>query len=145
MAGQWQCPSSVRTLHGPHAVYPVGAGLLARAALHAGERVLDVACGTGIVARLATQRVGPSGYVMGVDLNAAMIETARTQTPPRAHPSSGAKGMPTPYPVPTPPSMWCVVSRVSSFPDKPHALREDASRVGPWRAAGPERLALPPV
>ena len=115
---QWQvsghAPQAYERYMVPTLFTPWAQELLARAALHAGERVLDVACGTGIVARLAAQRVGPSGYVMGVDLNAAMIETARTQTP-RAHPSSGAKGMPTPYPVPTPPSMWCVVSRASSF------------------------------
>jgi len=32
-----------------------------------GERVLDVACGTGIVARGAAQRVGQEGTVVGLD------------------------------------------------------------------------------
>jgi predicted RNA methylase len=36
---------------------------------HPGERVVDVACGTGIVARIAAARVGPTGAVVGVDLN----------------------------------------------------------------------------
>jgi ubiquinone/menaquinone biosynthesis C-methylase UbiE len=40
-------------------------------------RVLDVACGTGIVARLAAPRVAPSGSVTGIDLNAGMIAVAR--------------------------------------------------------------------
>lgn len=31
-----------------------------------GERILDVACGTGVVARLAAQRVGPTGVVVGL-------------------------------------------------------------------------------
>ena len=39
--------------------------------------MLDVACGTGIAARLATPRVGPTGQVVGVDLNAAMVAVAR--------------------------------------------------------------------
>ncbi|MHC5211139.1 MAG: class I SAM-dependent methyltransferase [Planctomycetota bacterium] len=42
-----------------------------------GERVLDVACGTGIVSRYAARRVGPLGHVTGVELNPAMIEVAR--------------------------------------------------------------------
>lgn len=42
-----------------------------------GERVLDVACGTGIVARLAAPRVGGAGTVTGVDVNAEMLAFAR--------------------------------------------------------------------
>lgn len=42
-----------------------------------GERVLDVACGTGIVARTAAPRVGASGTVVGLDLNPAMLAVAR--------------------------------------------------------------------
>lgn len=45
-----------------------------------GERVLDLACGTGIVARLAAQRVGGRGRVVGIDLNPAMLEVARAQS-----------------------------------------------------------------
>lgn len=41
------------------------------------ERVLDVACGTGIVARHAARRVGPDGEVAGVDAIAAMLSAAR--------------------------------------------------------------------
>jgi SAM-dependent methyltransferase len=41
-----------------------------------GHRVLDVACGTGIAARAAADRVGGSGSVVGLDLNPAMLEVA---------------------------------------------------------------------
>ncbi|MBI5878154.1 MAG: methyltransferase domain-containing protein [Chloroflexi bacterium] len=37
-----------------------------------GERVLDVACGTGIVARRVAPRVGCAGIVVGVDIDPAM-------------------------------------------------------------------------
>jgi ubiquinone/menaquinone biosynthesis C-methylase UbiE len=47
------------------------------AALRPAEHVLDVACGTGFVARLAADRVGAEGRVVGVDLNESMIECAR--------------------------------------------------------------------
>ena len=46
-----------------------------------GHEVLDVACGTGIVARTAAQRVGPGGRVVGVDLNEAMLTVARRVAP----------------------------------------------------------------
>jgi ubiquinone/menaquinone biosynthesis C-methylase UbiE len=41
-----------------------------------GNRVLDVACGTGIVARLAARRAGPSGAVVGLDCNEGMLTAA---------------------------------------------------------------------
>lgn len=42
-----------------------------------GDHVLDVACGTGAVARAAASRVRPDGTVTGVDINAGMLATAR--------------------------------------------------------------------
>jgi ubiquinone/menaquinone biosynthesis C-methylase UbiE len=48
----------------------------------AGERVLDVACGTGVIARIVAERVGPSGRVIGVDLNPGMIRVARSLPAP---------------------------------------------------------------
>ena len=55
--------------------------LFQRTRLTAGDRVLDVACGTGIVARQAQDRVGPSVRVIGVDPNAAMLAVARQVAP----------------------------------------------------------------
>lgn len=46
-----------------------------------GERVLDVACGTGIVARELIGRIGVEGTVVGCDSNAAMLATAREVAP----------------------------------------------------------------
>jgi ubiquinone/menaquinone biosynthesis C-methylase UbiE len=43
-----------------------------------GDHVLDVACGTGVVTREAAKCVGSGGHVVGVDLNPAMIEVARS-------------------------------------------------------------------
>lgn len=51
--------------------------LVAAAAVTRGDRVLDVACGTGVVARAAARRVGPTGAVSGVDVNPDMLEAAR--------------------------------------------------------------------
>ena len=48
-----------------------------RAELRPGETVLDLGSGAGLDALLAARRVGPSGKVIGVDLNPAMCEKAR--------------------------------------------------------------------
>jgi ubiquinone/menaquinone biosynthesis C-methylase UbiE len=63
---------------------PFAADLIEDAALSPGERVLDVACGTGVVTRLAAERVGPSGTLAALDVNPAMLSAARSI------PSSGA-------------------------------------------------------
>ncbi|HVL80923.1 MAG TPA: methyltransferase domain-containing protein [Actinomycetota bacterium] len=51
--------------------------LVDRAGIGEGERVLDVACGTGIVAREAAKRVGPSGEVVGADISPHMLQVAQ--------------------------------------------------------------------
>jgi ubiquinone/menaquinone biosynthesis C-methylase UbiE len=58
------------------------APILCRAAgVAPGHRVLDVACGTGIVTRTAADRVVPDGRAVGVDLNEAMLAVARQVRP----------------------------------------------------------------
>jgi ubiquinone/menaquinone biosynthesis C-methylase UbiE len=61
---------------------PFARRLLATAALAPGERVLDVACGTGLAARLAADAVGPQGTVAGLDPTPGMLELARSASPP---------------------------------------------------------------
>jgi ubiquinone/menaquinone biosynthesis C-methylase UbiE len=61
---------------------PLAKDLIRIAALRPGERVLDVACGTGVAARLASQIVGDAGTVAGLDINAGMLAVARSTTPP---------------------------------------------------------------
>ena len=51
------------------------------AQIRPGLRVLDVACGTGIVARLAAAAVGSSGSVAALDLNPGMLAVARRLAP----------------------------------------------------------------
>lgn len=53
------------------------------ARLQPGDHVLDVGCGTGLVALRAAKLVGPSGRVVGVDISPGMIEAARRADPGR--------------------------------------------------------------
>jgi len=78
---------------------PLAKDLIRVAALRPGERVLDVACGTGVVARFASEQVGTTGTVVGLDVNPGMLAVARSATPPGMsiewHQAS-AEGMPFP-------------------------------------------------
>jgi SAM-dependent methyltransferase len=60
---------------------PFAEAMVTALAPAAGEGILDVACGTGIVARLARARVGPDAKVVGVDVNPGMLEVARRTGP----------------------------------------------------------------
>ena len=54
--------------------------LLARTRVCPGDRVLDLACGTGVVTRLAAQATGPTGSVAGLDLDPGRLASARKRT-----------------------------------------------------------------
>src|SRR5262245_18812034 len=49
------------------------------AAIEPGDRVLDVACGTGVVTRFIANKIGSAGRVVGFDLNAGMLARARAR------------------------------------------------------------------
>ena len=79
---------------------PLARDLVHTAGIREGQRVLDVACGTGVVTRLAAERVGPTGRVAGADMNAAMLEVARALSagsqPPIDWYETAAEAMPLP-------------------------------------------------
>lgn len=50
--------------------------VLERAALHPGQRVLDIGCGTGASVLAAAQAVGPAGLVTGVDISPTLLDAA---------------------------------------------------------------------
>lgn len=64
------------------AIFGSWAGPVADAAgIRPGARVLDVGCGTGVLAREALGRVGPDGRVVGLDLNEGMLAVAARAEP----------------------------------------------------------------
>lgn len=93
--------------------------------LSAGDRVLDLACGTGVVARIAAQRVGPQGHVTGVDLNSGMIRVAESLPAPDGAPIEWVEGSALAIPLPDA-SVAVVLCQqgLQFFPDKALALRE---------------------
>jgi ubiquinone/menaquinone biosynthesis C-methylase UbiE len=139
---QWQLDGSAPELYQRYLVPAVtamwAADLVDRAALREGERVLDIACGTGVVARIAAERIGPTGRVAALDLNPGMLAVARSLPPVNGavidwHESSA---LALPFPDAVFDVVFCQLG-LQFFPDRPQALQEMR------RALAPDgRLAL---
>ena len=125
MTTQRECRGAIRALRRPVFLRSVGARARRGRRLRPGERVLNVACGTGVVARLAAQQVGPTGQVTGVDLNAGMLAVARTLPPPPGATITWVEGSAVAMDLAE--AQFDVVlcqQGLQFFPDKPAALRE---------------------
>jgi SAM-dependent methyltransferase len=87
----------------------------------AGQRVLDVACGTGVLARALVERVGPGGSVVGLDINEGMLAVARRKAPAIEWRQGAAEALPF-----ADASFDAVVSQfgLMFFQDRPKAIRE---------------------
>ena len=85
------------------------------------DRVLDVACGTGVLTRAAASRVAPGGAVTGLDLNPGMLAVAARLSPALRWQQGSAQALPFPAE-----SFEAVVSQfgLMFFPDPVEALRE---------------------
>jgi ubiquinone/menaquinone biosynthesis C-methylase UbiE len=102
---------------------PLAKDLIDAASLRPGEAVLDVACGTGIVARIAAHRVGPTGTVAGLDVNAGMLEVARSASDSAGIPWHEASAEAMPLPDESFDVVACQLG-LQFFADKAGALRE---------------------
>jgi ubiquinone/menaquinone biosynthesis C-methylase UbiE len=134
--GQWQLHGSAAELYERFLVPAVTAmwatDLVMRAAPRPGERILDVACGTGIVARVAAERIGRTtdaasraGRIVGIDINAGMLAVARSCAADAARPIEWREGsaLALPFPDESFDLIFCQLG-LQFFPDRPAALRE---------------------
>ena len=95
------------------------------AELRPGERVLDIACGTGIVARTAVRKRGSTGRVVGLDLSGPMLAAAQAAAAAEGLVLEWREGSAVELPFAD--AAFDVVlcqQGLQFFPDKPRALRE---------------------
>ncbi len=119
---------------------PVARRLIATARPASGERVLDIACGTGIAARLALGAVGNAGIVAGLDANPGMLDVA-TRTGPESIEWYQAPAEDMPLPDAAFDLVLCSMG-MQFFPDRARALGETRRVLAPggravWCTPGP--------
>jgi ubiquinone/menaquinone biosynthesis C-methylase UbiE len=108
------------------------ADLVARAGLHPGDSVLDVACGTGVVARVAAERVGATGRIAALDINPGMLVTARSLQAPDGAAIEWTEGsaLALPYDDDTFDAVFCQFG-LQFLPDRGAALSEARRTIAP--------------
>lgn len=102
---------------------PWAESLVEAAVIAPGQRVLDVACGTGVVARAAAERMGGEGEIVGLDLNEAMLAVAQRIRPDLRWRQGDAEQLP--FPDGSFDVVLCQAA-LMFFPDAAQALHEMA-------------------
>jgi len=130
---------------------PWATSLVDIARVTSGTRVLDVACGSGVVTREAARRVGASGRCIGIDLNRGMIAVARSIESPVPCPIDWLEGNALDLPFADESFEVALCQQgLQFFPDRLRALREmrrvlvDGGRiaVSVWSSVGPYNGAV---
>ena len=121
LEAQIAAAAAYESLHVP-ALFRQWAGrVLDAIQIQPGDRVLDVACGTGVLAREAAARVGAKGKVTGIDLGIGMLAVAERLAPQVEWRQGTAEALPFPDR-----SFGAVVSQfgLMFFEDRRRALQE---------------------
>ncbi len=92
--GEITAAKAYEDLHVPALFQQWAPKVLDAAKIRQGQRVLDIACGTGILAREAISRVGNNGHVAGLDPNPGMLAVARQLAPSIAWKEGVAEALP---------------------------------------------------
>jgi ubiquinone/menaquinone biosynthesis C-methylase UbiE len=125
---------------------PMAGALLDRVRPSPEDRVLDVACGTGIVARTVRERVGMPQRLTGIDINPAMVALAKTLAPFAEFQTGNANALD--FEAGSFDSLFCQHG-LMFFPDRPKALTEMRRVLRPggrlalstWRPLGEHPLS----
>lgn len=130
-SNDWQVPGSgaeiYETVFVPAMMGEWAPKAMALANPQSGERVLDIACGTGVVTRLVAKSIRSNGRVVGLDLNPDMLAVARkiTINPSSTAPIEWREGDAStlPFENETFDVIFCAFG-LMSFPDRVGALKE---------------------
>ena len=130
---------------------PWASDIVEAAKIQGDEKVLDLACGTGLVTRAAATKLGPAGHITGLDLNEGMLEVAKAIRNPGVGGLNWMRGSALEMDLPD--ASFDVVlcqQGLQFFPDQHKALTEthrvlrDGGRAwfSVWAEAGPYQLAV---
>lgn len=125
---QLKAARAYEELHVPALFQQWAQRLLEVAGVGAGHRVLDLACGTGALAREASRRVGSEGRVDGLDLDPGMLVVAKEKAPGAFFRQGAAELLP--YAAQTFDAVICQFG-LMFFRDRQLALRESARVLAP--------------
>lgn len=128
LKGEIAAAEAYEALHVPALFEQWAPRVLDAVSVKAGSRVLDVACGTGVLAREAVGRVGADGFVAGVDPGLGMLAVAERLSPTVEWRQGTAESLPYPDQ-----AFDTVVSQfgLMFFADRSEALREMLRVVAP--------------
>lgn len=130
----WQLTESAPKAYEKYLVPPLFAPWAERLVTHAnlreGDKVLDIGCGTGVVARRAAAHVGALGTTVGVDINKGMLQVAKTAACDLPQTIAWCQGDATALPFPDGTFDGLLCQQALQFVEDPAVALREMQRVG---------------